>query len=78
MEKNSENKSNKRREFIKSSARLTLALGLGGVGGLALNASTREEWVSIPQNVIIAVLLGYLAYARMRLSPLPERSRAAT
>ena len=45
MEKNSENKSNKRREFIKSSARLMLALGIGGVGGLALNASTKEEWV---------------------------------
>jgi hypothetical protein len=45
MEKSPENKANKRREFIRSTARLTLALGIGGVSGLALSKSTEEEWV---------------------------------
>jgi electron transport complex protein RnfB len=45
MEKSPENKANKRREFIRSTARLTLALGIGGVSGLALSKSTKEEWV---------------------------------
>ena len=45
MEKSPENKANKRREFIRSTARLTLAIGIGGVSGLALSKSTKEEWV---------------------------------
>ena len=45
MEKSPENKANKRREFIRSTARLTLAIGIGGVSGLALTKSTKEEWV---------------------------------
>ena len=45
MEKSPEKKANKRREFIRSTARLTLAIGIGGVSGLALSKSTKEEWV---------------------------------
>ena len=45
MEKSPENKANKRRDFIRSTARLTLAIGIGGVSGLALSKSTKEEWV---------------------------------
>lgn len=40
-----ENKVKNRREFIQGGMRLTLALALGGVGGLALNNSTDDEWV---------------------------------
>lgn len=45
MKKSPDNKANKRREFIRSTARLTLAIGIGGVSGLALSKSTKEEWV---------------------------------
>lgn len=45
MKKSPDNKANKRRDFIRSTARLTLALGIGGVSGLALSKSTKEEWV---------------------------------
>jgi len=45
MEKKEENKALKRREFIQSSARITLALGIGGLSGLALSKTTKEEWV---------------------------------
>ena len=34
-----------RREFLQSGARLSLALALGSVGGLALSRSTHEKWV---------------------------------
>jgi len=34
-----------RRDFIQSGMRLSLALTLGGVGGLALREYTSEEWV---------------------------------
>jgi len=45
MENNKGNKANKRREFIRSTARVTLALGIGGMSGLALSRSKKEEWV---------------------------------
>lgn len=45
MKKSPDNKANKRRDFIRSTARITLALGIGGVSGLALSKSTKEEWV---------------------------------
>jgi electron transport complex protein RnfB len=45
MENNSVTQTNKRREFIRGSARMILALGIGGVSGLALSKSTKEEWV---------------------------------
>jgi electron transport complex protein RnfB len=45
MENNTGSKTNKRREFIRSTARVTLALGIGGMSGLALSKSTKEEWV---------------------------------
>lgn len=45
MENKSGNKANKRREFIRSTARMTLALGIGGISGLALSKSTDDEWV---------------------------------
>ena len=38
-------KAKNRRDFIRSGARLSLALALGGIGGLALSKSTREKWV---------------------------------
>ncbi len=41
MEKKAEN----RREFIQKSARLSLVLALGGVGGFALTKTTKDEWV---------------------------------
>ncbi len=45
MEKKSENKSIKRREFIQSSARISLALGIGGLSGFALSSTSKTEWV---------------------------------
>ncbi len=45
MTDNPENKSVKRREFIRSSARYTLAIGLGGLGGLALSNAASEKFV---------------------------------
>jgi electron transport complex protein RnfB len=35
----------KRREFLQNSARITLALGVAGISGLALSKTTHEEWV---------------------------------
>lgn len=43
MEKNS--KSKNRREFIQSGVRLSLALALGGVGGLSLSNIIKDDWV---------------------------------
>lgn len=40
-----ESKSKNRREFIQDGARLTLALALGGIGGLSLSKITKEEYV---------------------------------
>ncbi len=34
-----------RREFLQSGMRMSLALGLGGIGGLLLSNSTRDDWV---------------------------------
>ena len=45
MEEKKENKAIQRREFLQSSARFTLAIGLGGLGGLALSHGTSKEWV---------------------------------
>lgn len=42
MEKN---KSNSRRDFLQSSMRMSLALGFGGVGGLALKNAAKDDWV---------------------------------
>lgn len=42
---NKEDKANKRREFIRSTARVTLALGIGGMSGIVLSKSTKDEWV---------------------------------
>jgi len=39
------NKSIDRREFIQSGMRLSLALAVGGVSGLALSRSTSDDWV---------------------------------
>lgn len=40
-----ENKSKNRREFIQDGARLTLALALGGIGGLSLSKVVKDEYV---------------------------------
>lgn len=45
MEKKIDNKSLQRREFIQSSVRFSLAVGLGGLSGLALSNATKKEWV---------------------------------
>jgi electron transport complex protein RnfB len=45
MENKEGNKTNQRREFIRSTARITLALGIGGMGGVVLSKSTKDEWV---------------------------------
>ncbi len=45
MKKEKENRSIKRRDFIQSSTRFGLVLGLGGVGGLLTNKSKAEEYV---------------------------------
>jgi electron transport complex protein RnfB len=45
MKNKEENKAVKRREFIQSSARFGLVLGLGGVGGLLAGKSKSEEYV---------------------------------
>ena len=45
MEKKQENKAMQRREFLQSSFRYTLAIGIGGLSGLALSHSTKNEWV---------------------------------
>ncbi len=39
------NKSSNRREFIQNGARLSLALALGGIGGLSLSKITSDEYV---------------------------------
>ncbi len=39
------NKSTNRREFIQSGARLSLALALGGIGGLSLSKITGDDYV---------------------------------
>ncbi|HJS71134.1 MAG TPA: DoxX family protein [Acidimicrobiia bacterium] len=36
----------------------------------------REEWLSIGVNVIDIVALGYIAYGRLRLAPIPPRGAA--
>jgi electron transport complex protein RnfB len=41
----SKSKSKNRREFIQSGVRLSLALALGGISGLALSRATRDEYV---------------------------------
>ena len=40
-----ESKSRNRREFIQDGARLTLALALGGIGGLSLSKVIKDEYV---------------------------------
>jgi electron transport complex protein RnfB len=45
MDDLSKDKTNKRREFIRSTARMTLAIGIGGLSGMALSKSTKDEWV---------------------------------
>jgi len=40
-----ESKSKNRREFIQDGARLTLALALGGIGGLSLSKVVKDEYV---------------------------------
>jgi Na+-translocating ferredoxin:NAD+ oxidoreductase subunit B len=40
-----QSKSTNRREFIQGGARLTLALALGGIGGLALSRITDDDYV---------------------------------
>ena len=39
------NKAQNRRDFIQSSSRFTLALGIGGLGGLVLNNAKASEYV---------------------------------
>lgn len=45
MESKTNQKGLKRREFIQSSARISLAVGIGGLSGMALSNSTDNEWV---------------------------------
>ena len=40
-----ENKAKNRREFIRSSARMTLGIAVGGLAGMAMSHSTKDEWV---------------------------------
>ena len=40
-----ENKAKNRREFIQSGMRIILGVSVGGIGALALNNSTKDEWV---------------------------------
>jgi uncharacterized membrane protein len=42
--------------------------------GAAVFHLTRGEYNSIVQNVILAALLAFVAYGRLRLHPLPERA----
>ena len=57
--------------------RLTPLAGIGlvlvMVGAMVWHAQ-RGEVVNIFQNLILAVLAGFVAYGRWRLSPLPDRS----
>ena len=41
--------------------------------GAALFHVTRGEYLQIPVNVVAFVLAGFVAYGRMRLSPIAER-----
>ncbi|MBS0000266.1 MAG: 4Fe-4S binding protein [Cyclobacteriaceae bacterium] len=45
MEKKIKSKAQKRREFIRTSTRLSLAVGLGGLTGLVLPETISGEWV---------------------------------
>jgi electron transport complex protein RnfB len=45
MKKKEENKTLKRRDFIQSTVRITMALGIGGLGGLVLGKSKTGEQV---------------------------------
>ena len=45
MKVNKENKAQNRREFIQSSSRFALALGIGGLGGMALTKAKADEYV---------------------------------
>lgn len=40
--------------------------------------ATREEWSNIGTNVALIVALGFVAYGRWRLVPLPSRGEART
>jgi len=40
-----EDKAKNRREFIRSSARLAMGVAVGGLAGMALSNSTKDEWV---------------------------------
>ena len=44
MKKKEENKAVNRRDFIQSTARFTMALGIGSLGGLALSKSKKGEY----------------------------------
>ena len=45
MKDKKENKTQNRRDFIQSSARFTMALGIGGLGGLVLTNAKASEYV---------------------------------
>jgi Na+-translocating ferredoxin:NAD+ oxidoreductase subunit B len=45
MKDNKENKAQNRRDFIQSTARITMAIGLGGLGGLVFSKSKTGEYV---------------------------------
>ena len=45
MKEKEENKTLKRRDFIQSSARIAMAVGIGGLGGLVLGKSKTGEFV---------------------------------
>jgi electron transport complex protein RnfB len=45
MEKKTKNKTQKRREFIQNSTRLSLVIGLGGLTGMVIPKTQTGEWV---------------------------------
>ena len=50
------------------------ALGLVAVmvGAIVYHVA-REEWASVPTNVVIAAIVGFIAYGRARLEPIEPR-----
>lgn len=57
------------------------SLAAAGLGIVMVFASAwhvgREEFASVGQNVVLALIMGYIAYGRWRIAPLEGRPRTA-
>ena len=63
---------------IRPSLTVFAALGLAAVMLLAaVFHVTRGEFQNIPMNLLIAAVLGFIAYGRARLAPIPEKLQAS-